>query len=100
MKTTLFATVQIKPGMMDAALAACVAVREPSLKEEGCIRYNFYVQPDSGHEIVFFEEWVDRAALDLHFTFPYFKEFGEKLGELAAGPPSIRVYEVTGYEDI
>lgn len=74
-------------------------VTGPSRAEEGCISYNVY-QQTSNNEFIFFEEWNDRAALDAHFQTSHFQEFFRDFPSLLAHPPLVRVYEVSGSEDL
>jgi quinol monooxygenase YgiN len=78
-------------------LAAAVA--PPSRAEAGCITYNFYEKPGT-NECLFFEEWADQAALDLHFQTPHFLQFIKPLAGLIEGAPKIRVYEVGAMRDL
>jgi quinol monooxygenase YgiN len=78
-------------------LAATVA--PPSRAEAGCITYNFYEQPGS-NDFLFFEEWADQAALDLHFQTPHFQAFIEPLTGMIEGAAKIRVYEVSAMRDL
>jgi quinol monooxygenase YgiN len=78
-------------------LAATVA--PPSRAEAGCITYNFYEQPGS-NDFLFFEEWADQAALELHFQTPHFQAFMKPLTEMIVGAAKIRVYEVSAMRDL
>lgn len=96
----LFASMDVRPECIDDALAACRAVREPSQKEAGCLRYDFYQSPDTPTNIVFFEEWESREILTAHFAEEHFKTFFAAVQPFMVAPPKIRVYDVSGHEDI
>ena len=90
---TAYATVL--PDHLELALRECRTVREPSLKEAGCERYDFYQSPDDATKIVFVEEWTSRAHLEAHFEQPHFKAFFGALSPLLAEPPQIKIFEAS-----
>jgi len=90
----------VQDGKIEEALAACRAVRDPSLLEPGCLRYNFFQNTENPANIIFSEEWESQAALDAHFEMPYFGTFFTQVQGFVTGPPSIRVYDVSGFKDL
>jgi quinol monooxygenase YgiN len=80
------------------ALAASMLA--PSRAENGCISYTFYAQQPGDDEFLFFEEWADQAALDAHFQTPHFLNFMQKVPELIASKPSIRLYDTAGIREL
>lgn len=95
MMIVLTAYVSLLPDRIESALDACRTVREHSVKEPGCDRYDFYQNPDDPTKLVFVEEWTSMAALDLHFDQDAFKQFFASMGELMVGPPDLRIFEAT-----
>lgn len=89
----LTAYVSLLPNRIESALDACRTVREHSVKEPGCDRYDFFQSPDDPTKLVFVEEWTSKAALDLHFEQDAFKQFFASMGELMVGPPDLRIFE-------
>ena len=89
-----------KPERRADILRLVATVVQPSRAEAGCIAYNFYEKQPPASEFLFFEEWADQAALDLHFKTPYFLEFARQLPEFIQGPPKIRTYEVAKTRDL
>ena len=67
----VIATIQIKPGTLDAVIAAATPCIEGTRKEEGCISYDLNVAVDDDTKLVFVERWESRAALKAHFTAPH-----------------------------
>ena len=96
----LIATLSVQPGKMEQALAACSAVKAPSLLEDGCLRYDFHTTPEVEDQIVFVEEWESREILNAHFEMSYFKVFASQTGDFLSQPPHIRIYEIASYEDL
>jgi quinol monooxygenase YgiN len=89
-----------KPERRGGIISLAATVAKPSRAEAGCISYDFYEQQPTSNEFLFFEEWTDEAALDLHFQTSHFKKFMEQFPDLIQGPPIIRVYEVGKSRDL
>jgi quinol monooxygenase YgiN len=82
-----------KAGRRNEILDLAGTVAGPSRAEAGNITYNYYTQPGT-ENFLFFEEWADQEALDVHLKTPHFAAFIKPLMELVEAPPKIRVYEV------
>ena len=54
-----------------------------SRAEAGCIEYHFHVSDEDPN--VFYENWTDRAALDVHLNLPYQKEWFGRHDEFLSG---------------
>jgi quinol monooxygenase YgiN len=91
----LTAYVSVLPDKIPDALEACRKVRQPSLDEMGCERYDFFQSPDDPTGIVFVEEWTSKSQLDTHFEQAAFKEFFATLSPYLQRPPDIRIFEAT-----
>lgn len=61
--------------------------------EPGCADHNVHVDQDDGSRLVFVEYWQDKAALLAHFAVPESRGFAKAMGELAAAPPEIRIFD-------
>ncbi len=90
---TAYATVL--PDQIETALEACRLIREVSVTEPGCERYDFFQNPFEGTRMVFVEEWTSKAHLDIHFQQPAFAEFMQTMTPLLASPPEIRIFDST-----
>jgi quinol monooxygenase YgiN len=89
----LTAYVYLLPDKIDSALVACRTVREASILEPGCLRYDFFQSPDDNTRIVFVEEWSTMSDLDLHFKQDAFLQFMAKMESCVAKPSDIRIFE-------
>jgi quinol monooxygenase YgiN len=67
---TLIAAFRAKPGHEDRLREELNAMVEPSEAEPGCLGYRPLVDPNAPGAMVIVEEWIDRAALEFHFTTP------------------------------
>lgn len=64
-----------------------------SRREPGCLLHSVHVDVEDPHRFVFLEHWADRDALAAHFRVPASGAFARSLGELAAHPPAIEIYD-------
>jgi quinol monooxygenase YgiN len=69
-----------------------------SRTEPGCISHSVHVDCENPLRLVFIEQWADRAALTAHFAVPASRNFVRALGPLAAGVPTIDIYDATKLE--
>lgn len=91
---TVVAIAQSKPGKekdLEEALLELVAI---SRQEIGCINYDLHRHLDNPGKFVFYENWVNRDALDKHRTEPQAAVPRAKAGELVAEPLQIELYEM------
>ena len=69
-----------------------------SRTEPGCLSHAVHVDCENPLKLVFIEQWADRAALAAHFAVPASRNFVRALGALAAGAPTIEIYDATKLE--
>jgi quinol monooxygenase YgiN len=81
------------PETVDAILAASVEHVTRSRLEPGCRSHGVYRDVEQPLRFFFYEEWVDRAALDAHFGVAESGRFVETVRALAAEPPTITIRE-------
>jgi quinol monooxygenase YgiN len=63
--------------------------------EPGCLLHSVHHDVEDPDRLVFLEHWADRDALTTHFRVSASGEFAQRLGELAAEPPTIEIYDAT-----
>jgi quinol monooxygenase YgiN len=61
--------------------------------ENGCIAHAVHQDAENPRRLVFFEEWVDQAALAAHFTVPASRDFTKAVAALAVQAPKLSVFE-------
>jgi quinol monooxygenase YgiN len=88
-EVVVVATVQVRPGTEDEALAALTAGLEGAHGEDGCLAYALHRDLDEPTRFVVVERWRDQEALDSHAREPHLREMLAKVGALIAAPPSI-----------
>lgn len=62
--------------------------------EPGCLSHDVHLDPDDPARLVFVERWEDRAALNAHFAVLASRQFAAALGDIAAAPPKLDIYEI------
>lgn len=82
-------------GVEKAAKAAQEMVAE-TVKEPGCLVYEFSQILGYPNRFRVYEEWQDQAALEAHFVAPHMATFQAVLGEV--GVTSSDIYRVVGGE--
>jgi quinol monooxygenase YgiN len=85
-------TIQARADSIDELRRLSLEHVARSRAEPGCLEHGVAADVNDGLRLVFFERWVDRAALDAHFRVPASRAFAAKAGRLSAQPPQIRVY--------
>ncbi|MGB6116801.1 MAG: putative quinol monooxygenase [Mesorhizobium sp.] len=69
----VIATIELKPGSVDAVREAAAACRAETLKEDGCIAYEMFSSLSNADELVVVEQWASREALTAHSKQPHLK---------------------------
>jgi quinol monooxygenase YgiN len=89
---TVVALLKAKPGKEGELRQALLDLVDPSRGESGCVQYDLHISTDKPGEFLFFEKWVDRAALNAHGQRPHMQALGSRREELLAEAPDIRTY--------
>ena len=93
MKKVVVARLDIKPEKVDQFLELAKKMVEETRKEPGCITYILYKScftPEN--EFVFYEEYKDQKALDIHNASTYLKEFLSAIGPMINSAPKVEVF--------
>jgi quinol monooxygenase YgiN len=88
-KVVVIATIQVRPGSEDEALAAFSASIPPTHAEDGCLGYALHQDRADPTRFVLVEQWTSTEALDAHARTPHLKELFGAVGSLVVGPPEI-----------
>ena len=87
---TIIGTVTARPETRDELHELLTAQVAPTRAEEGCINYDYHVDAADPCAFVFYENWIDKAALDAHLAMPHLQPLFSQLGRLLARPVDIR----------
>src|SRR5437763_209849 len=88
-RVVVVATVEVRPGTEDEAVAALTAGVTGAQGEDGCLTYSLHRDLDEPRRFVVVEVWADQAALDAHSREPHLREMLSAVGALVAAPPTI-----------
>jgi quinol monooxygenase YgiN len=91
---TIIGTVVARPDKRDELEKVLAAQVAPTRSEPGCISYDFHCDKQNPNVFVFYENFVDQAALDEHLKKPHLKPLMSRLEELVAEPIVIRHLEM------
>ncbi len=70
-------TYTLKPGCRDAFFDAVHQLGMPKVvqQEEGCLRYDYYTNPDNPDQVLLIEEWASKPHQQAHMETPHMKAF-------------------------
>ncbi|MCW5960544.1 MAG: antibiotic biosynthesis monooxygenase [Pyrinomonadaceae bacterium] len=90
-KIVLIARLKVKDDKVEELKSAALKIVRDSRDEEGNLNYDVHQSIED--ETVFFwhETWKNRAAIDEHFSTPFFQEFFQVVSGIAAEPPQINL---------
>ena len=80
-RCTLTAKLHVRPEKRAELIPLLESFVPRSRGEPGCIEYHFHVSDDDPNVFYFYENWTNRAALDVHLNLPYQKEWFAKHDE-------------------
>ncbi|TPI53267.1 antibiotic biosynthesis monooxygenase [Mesorhizobium sp. B3-1-7] len=87
---TVIGTVIAKPETREELQEILSAFVEPTRAEDGCISYDFHVDPADPCVFMFYENWRSKDDLDRHLAMPHLKPLFDRLDQLLASPVDIR----------
>jgi quinol monooxygenase YgiN len=87
-------SITASPETFDALREACLAHTRRSRAEPGCLTHEVHVDCENPLRLVFYEEWTDRAALDLHFADAHANAFMRKSRELAVSSTRMKILPI------
>ncbi|TPJ23356.1 putative quinol monooxygenase [Mesorhizobium sp. B2-8-3] len=87
---TVIGTVIAKPETREELQEILSGFVEPTRAEDGCISYDFHVDPADPCVFMFYENWRSKDDLDRHLAMPHLKPLFDRLDQLLASPVEIR----------
>ena len=87
--------ITIDESKWQAALDLAKSHVEQSRLEPGCISHRYLISPEKKNCMFFYEEWVDRAAIDFHFTQRYSRHISKSFQAWATSEVKINFHTVT-----
>jgi quinol monooxygenase YgiN len=89
---TIIGTVVAKPETREELRAILTGFVDPTRAEEGCLNYDFHVDPEDPCIFMFYENWRSKDDLDRHLAMPHLAPLFSRLDELLARPVEIKNY--------
>jgi quinol monooxygenase YgiN len=94
-KLNVIAHFEAKDGKSEELKEFLISLIEPTLKEEGCIKYELNRDITNQNKFTFIEEWTGLDAHKQHDNTEHIKNAIEKLPDLTKSAPSVyKVEEV------
>jgi quinol monooxygenase YgiN len=81
----VIAELRLKPGTHEKASAEARKVIAGTVKEAGCLAYDFHLSVSDPTKLVAVERWESRAALDAHMHTPHLQAWREAGKEFVIG---------------
>jgi quinol monooxygenase YgiN len=91
---TLVATLVAKPEKRSELLDILLGQVAPSRAEAGCLNYDLHCDKEDPNVFVFYENWVNREALDRHLEEPHLRPLMARRDELLAKPIDLRFVDM------
>ena len=83
---TIVARIKAKPGMEGRMRQDLLGLLVPTRAESGCVTFDLLMDMNDSTVFVLYENWKDRAALEVHFQQPYVKQVLKAYEETLAEP--------------
>ncbi|WP_394762891.1 putative quinol monooxygenase [Phenylobacterium sp.] len=87
-------SITARPESFEALREAALDHVRRSRAEPGCLTHSVQVDCENPLRLVFYEEWADRAALDVHFAQPGSGAFMRAVRDLSATSTRVRILPV------
>ena len=94
MKIIIAAQIKVDSSKRANALTEASPVIKETLKEPGCLNYNWAADATDKELITVFEEWQSEETLDMHFTTDNFKKMHSILANCGLLSASATKYSI------
>lgn len=90
---TVTALFEAEPGKEHELKTTLLSLVAPTLKEKGCLNYDFHQSPEDPTKFLFYENWTSREELDAHLQSDHVQAALPYVKELSAKPLEIGFWE-------
>ena len=90
---TVVAQIKAKPGNESQVRLLLLSLVAPSRKDAGCLNYDLHQGTNDPTLFLFHENWTSKAHLDAHLQKPDLQAALARVGQMAAEPPQITLWE-------
>lgn len=82
----------VKPEEIEKFLSLAKTMVEKSNSEAGCLVYKLYQEVGNPSGFIFYEEYENQEALDIHNSTDYFKTFIGQISEIISEKPALKIF--------
>ena len=93
---TVIAQIKANPGTEHEVRRELLSLVAPSRKDAGCLNYDLHQALDNPALFLFHENWAGKEHLDQHLQKPDLQAVLARVGQLAAEPAQITLWEKIG----
>jgi quinol monooxygenase YgiN len=79
---TVVAIAETSADRAEELKSVCMALIEPTRKENGCISYDLYQDTSNPGKFTFIENWQSKEHLDVHLKTPHLVAAGEAFNDI------------------
>ena len=90
-KIDVVAHIHAKPGLESAVREVLQGFLTPTRREDGCLRYDLFVDVGDAGKFTFIEEWTSTEALAAHAMSAHITAGRAKMAELLREPGWVQV---------
>jgi quinol monooxygenase YgiN len=91
---TVVAKITAKKGKEKKAQISLQGLIEPTLKEEGCINYDFHISADNPGVFLFYENWASYDLWQKHMESDHIARFIKIAGDLLDGETELSTWYI------
>ncbi|MBF0593383.1 MAG: antibiotic biosynthesis monooxygenase [Candidatus Omnitrophica bacterium] len=91
MKKIVIARLYIKDGSVADFKKQAALIIEKTRQEKGCLFYSLFEDVSCAGEFLFYEEYTDQQALDIHTHSEYLKKFRAAVNDMKAKDSMVEV---------
>lgn len=88
----VIARMRAKEGLEVQAKDQLIKLIAPTLKEEGCIKYELHISCTDPKDFMFYEIWTSKEALDKHGQSDHIQAFRAVRENYIGGPTDITLW--------
>lgn len=91
----VWGSIEAKPEALEEVSKLSLEHVKRSREESGCISHSVQQDVENPNRFIFFEQWQDMNALQMHFAVPESQGFVTRVSALANAEPQIKIFEST-----
>ena len=93
---TVIAQFRAQPGKETEVRRELLSLVGPSRQDAGCLNYDLHQGVEHPGWFLFHENWESKAHLERHLQKPALQAVLARVGQLAAEPPQVTLWEKIG----